>query len=36
MCKCEFGLGVVVDEIEPYGCIMSGDWEIDAPWKKKR
>jgi RNA-splicing ligase RtcB len=32
----EFGLGVVVDEIEPYGCIMSGDWEIDAPWKKKR
>lgn len=32
----EFGLGEVVDEIMPYGCIMAGDWEIDAPWKKKR
>lgn len=29
----EFGLGEVVDEIMPYGCIMAGDWEIDAPWK---
>lgn len=32
----EFGLGVVVDEIIPYGCIMAGDWQIDAPWKKKK
>lgn len=32
----EFGLGEVVDEIMPYGCIMAGDLEIDAPWKKKR
>ena len=32
----EFGLGEVVDEINPYGCIMAGDWEIDAPWRKKR
>jgi tRNA-splicing ligase RtcB len=32
----EFGLGEVIDEIIPYGCIMAGDWEIDAPWKKKR
>lgn len=32
----EFGLGEVVDEIMPYGCIMAGDWEIDAPWRKKR
>jgi len=32
----EFGLGEVVDEIIPYGCIMAGDWEIDAPWRKKR
>ncbi len=32
----EFGLGEVVDEIIPYGCLMSGDWEKDAPWKKKR
>ncbi|MDO5655680.1 MAG: RtcB family protein [Flavobacteriaceae bacterium] len=31
----EFGLGEVVDEIIPYGCIMAGDWEIDAPWKLK-
>ena len=32
----EFGLGEVMDEIIPYGCIMAGDWGIDAPWKKKR
>lgn len=32
----EFGLGTVVDEIMPFGCIMAGDWEINAPWKKKR
>lgn len=32
----EFGLGEAVDEIIPYGCIMAGDWEIDAPWRKKR
>lgn len=31
----EFGLGEVVDEIIPYGCIMAGDWEMDAPWKIK-
>lgn len=31
----EFGLGEIVDEILPYGCIMAGDWEIDAPWKIK-
>ncbi len=30
-----FGLGEVVDEILPYGCIMAGDWQIDAPWRKK-
>lgn len=32
----EFGLAEVVDEVVPYGCIMAGDWERDAPWKKKR
>jgi RNA-splicing ligase RtcB len=32
----EFGLGDVVDEILPYGCIMAGDWQSDAPWRKKR
>ncbi|MEM1327674.1 MAG: RtcB family protein [Bacteroidota bacterium] len=31
----EFGLGEVVDKILPYGCIMAGDWQIDAPWKVK-
>ena len=31
----EFGLGEVVDEILPYGCIMAGDWDKDAPWKLK-
>lgn len=31
----EFGLGEVVDEILPYGCIMAGEWEIDAPWRIK-
>jgi len=31
----EFGLGEVLDEIMPYGCIMAGDWEIDAPWRQK-
>lgn len=31
----EFGLGEVIDEIVPYGCIMAGDWEMDAPWKVK-
>mgnify|MGYP000505834918 CR=1 FL=1 len=28
-----FNLGVVVDEITPYGCIMAG--HIDQPWKNK-
>lgn len=32
----EFGLGEVVDEIIPYGCIMAGDWQIDAPWRRKK
>lgn len=32
----EFGLGKVQNEIIPYGCIMAGDFEKNAPWKKKR
>jgi len=32
----EFGLGEVVDRIQPYGCIMAGDWQLDAPWRKKK
>lgn len=31
-----FSLGEVVDEIIPYGCIMAGDWQQEAPWKKKK
>lgn len=31
----EFGLGDVVDEIIPYGSIMAGDWEYNAPWRVK-
>ena len=31
----EFGLGEVVDRVMPYGCIMAGDWDKDAPWKVK-
>lgn len=32
----EFGLGEVVDEVLPYGSIMAGDWQKNAPWRKKR
>lgn len=32
----EFGLGEVVDRIIPYGCIMAGDWQVDAPWRKRK
>ena len=31
-----FGLCEVVAEIKPHGCIMAGDWEADAPWKRPR
>ncbi|MFY9293331.1 MAG: RtcB family protein [Methylorubrum rhodinum] len=29
-------LAEVIDAVEPYGSIMAGDWEADAPWRKKR
>lgn len=29
----DYGLAEVIDEIEPYGCIMAG--EIEQPWRKK-
>lgn len=32
----EYNLGEVIDEIMPYGCIMAGDWEKNAPWRKKK
>ena len=31
-----FNLGTVEDKIIPYGCIMAGDWQIDAPWRNKK
>jgi RNA-splicing ligase RtcB len=30
----EYGLAEVVDTIEPIGCIMAGDWQRIAPWRK--
>ena len=32
----EFGLGTVIDEVMPYGCIMAGDVLKNAPWRKRR
>ena len=32
----DFYLGTVEDEIIPYGCIMAGDWQKDAPWRNKK
>jgi tRNA-splicing ligase RtcB len=32
----EFKLARTVDEIQPYGCIMAGDWEVNAPWRVKK
>ncbi|CAL2057874.1 3'-phosphate/5'-hydroxy nucleic acid ligase [Tenacibaculum sp. 190524A05c] len=32
----EFGLGKVIDEVMPYGCIMAGDWQKNAPWKRRK
>jgi tRNA-splicing ligase RtcB len=31
----KFGLADIVDTIEPIGNIMAGDWQSDAPWRKK-
>ena len=31
-----YGLADVVDEVIPYGSIMAGDWEANAPWRQKR
>jgi len=32
----KYGLAQITDEILPYGSIMAGDWEKDAPWRKKK
>lgn len=29
-----YGLAEVVDTVEPFGCIMAGDWEQNAPWRR--
>jgi len=31
-----YGLAEVVDEVLPHGCIMAGDWQAEAPWRKKK
>ncbi|SFU37595.1 RNA-splicing ligase RtcB, repairs tRNA damage [Pustulibacterium marinum] len=31
-----YGLGTVIDEVLPYGCIMAGDVAKNAPWRKRR
>ena len=30
-----FGLADVVDGVRPSGSIMAGDWEADAPWRRR-
>jgi tRNA-splicing ligase RtcB len=32
----DFRLARTVDEVQPYGCIMAGDWEVNAPWRIKK
>ncbi|AGC78464.1 RNA-splicing ligase RtcB [Nonlabens dokdonensis] len=32
----DFNLGTVIDEVMPYGCIMAGDVDKNAPWRVKR
>src|SRR5262249_32913162 len=32
----QFGLAEIVDTIEQIGCSMAGDWQRDAPWRRKR
>lgn len=31
-----FGLAEVVDEVVPHGSIMAGDWQANAPWRRKK
>lgn len=32
----EYNLCEIIDEVLPYGCIMAGDVQKNAPWKKKK
>jgi tRNA-splicing ligase RtcB (3'-phosphate/5'-hydroxy nucleic acid ligase) len=31
-----YELAEVVDEVMPFGTIMAGDWQADAPWRKRK
>lgn len=31
-----YGLAEIIDEVLPNGCIMAGDWDANAPWRRKR
>jgi tRNA-splicing ligase RtcB (3'-phosphate/5'-hydroxy nucleic acid ligase) len=31
-----YKLAEVVDEVMPFGTIMAGDWQADAPWRKRK
>jgi RNA-splicing ligase RtcB len=31
-----YGLAEVVDEVLPHGCIMAGDWQANAPWRRRK
>ena len=31
-----YGLAEIVDEVIPYGSVMAGAWQKNAPWRKKR
>lgn len=31
----KYDLATIEDQVLPYGCIMAGDWEHNAPWKIK-
>lgn len=32
----EFGLGTVIDQVLPFGCIMAGNTKKNPPWKNKK
>lgn len=32
----DYGLAEIVDEVLPFGCIMAGNVQRSAPWRKKR
>ena len=32
----DYGLAEIVDTIAPVGCIMAGNWQSEAPWRKRK